>query len=391
MDPGLNPGPTGGPSVRPKGSFTLVVPGVSGPFATPRGRARLVAAGALSLVAWILLQWVAPPATIPWMEEMRRGAEFMAAALEATGRHCRESGIPMDPAIDPTGTCLLGPDYTELFTTLGSLEAKRTTLTPDLAGLLVHLLAEGGVGAGDGVAVGASGSFPGLLVATLAAVRALEAEPLTILSLGASSHGATRPGFTILDLHRVLEMEGLVPGPPAAVSLGGGGDVGRGMDPDFVQALESSLAGGKAPLILEDDLPGNVSRRMEIYGDPVLFVNIGGATANLGISPAILEVGPGLHPGGGLDAVLPPAPERGVLFAMAARGIPVVHLLNLRGLALRHGLPWDPVVRIPPGTTSLQRGTPSRGGPFWFLTGAYLLSLLLLLLPRHGAREGPRP
>ena len=159
----------------------------------PRGQRRLVAAALLSLGAWVLLQLVAPPTRIPWTPEMRVAAERMATGIERTAAYCQEVGIAVDPILDPNGSCFVGPQHSPLFTTLGQLEAKRTTLNPDLAGLMVHLLVQAGVSAGDEVAVGASGSFPGLLLATLAATEALGAEPLTILSLGASSYGATRP------------------------------------------------------------------------------------------------------------------------------------------------------------------------------------------------------
>ncbi len=164
---------------------------------------------------------------------MVEAATAMDRALETVAVHCRELGIPIEVGLDPNGTCLIGPEHTELFTSLGQLEAKRTTTTPDMAGLLAHLLDEAGVGEGDRVAVGASGSFPALLVATLTAVEALGAEPVTILSLGASSFGATRPGFHLLDLYELLEAGGFVSVPPAAVSLGGSEDVGSEFDPVF--------------------------------------------------------------------------------------------------------------------------------------------------------------
>jgi poly-gamma-glutamate system protein len=40
---------------------------------------------------------------------------------------------------------------------------------------------------------------------------------------------------------------------------------------------------------------------------------------------------------------LPGSPSRGLLFEFAARGVPVVHLLYVKGLARENGLPFDPV------------------------------------------------
>jgi hypothetical protein len=103
---------------------------------------------------------------------------------------------------------------------------------------------------------------------------------------------------------------------------------------------------------------------------------VGGADANVGTSPTLLSLGPGL-----LDpaAILqPPEPQRGVLHAMAAAGVPVIHLLNLRGLAGRHGLPWDPAPLPAPGTTRLLRGDAAPTPLLALLAGAWLAAMVIL-------------
>jgi hypothetical protein len=271
---------------------------------------------------------------------------------------------------------------------------------------------------------------------------------VVILSLGASSYGATRPDFHLLDLHRLLLERGVVTTPPAAVSLGGEGDVGGSFDSSFRAALLEELRSGEVPLIEEGDLAANVARRLEIYAtwsaeapegapgasrgagtggspkadpgaEPVgnldvetdaaverseegsgkptarhlpvaAFVNVGGSDATLGTSPRILEVPPGLtaHPAESLR--LPPPEDRGVLFQMAALGVPVIHLLNLRGLALRHGLPWDPATLPEPGSTRLRTGEEEAFWTLGLLTVAYLGALLFLALyPRPPRCGGP--
>jgi hypothetical protein len=101
------------------------------------------------------------------------------------------------------------------------------------------------------------------------------------------------------------------------------------------------------------------------------FVNIGGSEANIGTSPMVLEVRPGINTA--LD--LPPVSERGVLFEMAARGIPVIHLLHVRGLAARHGLPWDPVPLPEPGATRILDDQRTRTPVVWLIAGFYVVSL----------------
>ncbi|UCC49854.1 MAG: poly-gamma-glutamate system protein [Gemmatimonadota bacterium] len=346
---------------------------------------RILAAGIVSLLAWLLLQTVSPPPPISWSEEMREAAQRMERAISAVARNTETAGIPIDESLDPNRTGLIGPEYTPLFTTLGQLEAKRTTTNPDMAGLLVYLLRRAGVSAGDTIAVGCSASFPALMIATLTAAEVMGVHPVTILSLGASAYGATRPGFNLLDIHELLISEGILSTAPAAVSLGGEGDVGADFDPAFRERLLQRTRMSGIPLVEDADLRGNVARRMATYlgaaeGRVAAFVNIGGSDANLGSSPLVLEVEPGLN----TDLVLPPPAQRGVLFEMAARGVPVIHLLHIRGLALRYGLPWDPVPLPEPGTTRLRDDAGARDWRFWLITAAYFSSLGLIAVGWRG-------
>ena len=350
-----------------------------------KGRRQILAAGILSIVAWLLLQFIAPPTGIPWSPEMLDAAGRMAEGIERTGAYCRDKGIPVDRVRDPSGSCLIGPQYTPLVTSLGQLEAKRTTVNPDVAGLVVHLLRQAGVSPRDTVAIGASASFPGFLLATLAAVEALGAEPVTVLSLGASSYGATRPDLHLLDLYNLWRGEGVTEGRVSAVSLGGAYDVGGEFEEEVRDELLQQIQADGISLINEPVLSSNVAERVGLYGAPAVFVNVGGAQANLGTSPRILEVPPGLN----RDLDPPPPPQRGVLFEMAALGIPVIHLLHVRGLALQYGLPWDPVPLPAPGTTRLHIGETEGGLAFWLLTGGYFAALLLLLFVPTTVRRPP--
>jgi hypothetical protein len=130
---------------------------------------------------------------------------------------------------------------------------------------------------------------------------------------------------------------------------------------------------------------------MEIYlegggAHPIAaFINVGGSDASLGSSPMILDVEPGLNDH--LD--LPPEEQRGVLFQMAARGIPVIHLLHVRGLAQRHGLPWDPMPLPAAGSTPLRDpARPERAG-FWIVTALYVGGLGAVGAWGRGGRRPP--
>jgi hypothetical protein len=112
----------------------------------------------------------------------------------------------------------------------------------------------------------------------------------------------------------------------------------------------------------------------------------------MGTSPLILEVRPGLVNAGRLPTPpedrpespledlleLPPVDQRGVLFEMASRGIPVLHLLHVRGLAVRYGLPWDPIPLPGAGTTRLRDAQAGNGAVFWIITFLYLGAMVLV-------------
>jgi poly-gamma-glutamate system protein len=308
----------------------------------------------------------------------------MESARSAVRDRRDRLGPPIDATADPNRTGLLGPETGAWLTSLGSLEAKRTAASPELAALIAYLLRRAGVGAGDGVAVGASASFPGLLAASLAAIAALGARPLTILSLGASTWGATDPDLDLLAIHRILEGAGLAPGPPLLVTPGGGEDIGGGLEAEDRAGLLRRVRSSGIPGLEEPDLRRNVAQRMMRYeraagpGGIRAFINAGGSWANLGTSPLALALRPGLN----TRVALPSLEERGVLYEMAARGIPVIHLLNLRGLAYRYGLTWDPVPLPDPETSRFVRTRSRPPLPVLILTGLLMAVLGVLLFPR---------
>ncbi len=360
---------------------------------------RIVLAAVASLVAWVGLEWFSPRPTVTWTEEMRAAAGRMQEAIDIIAGYHETAGIEIDEAIDPNRTGLIGPEYTELFTTLGQLEAKRTTTNPDLAALMVHLLRRAGVAPGDTIAVGASASFPALMIATLAASEAIGAHPVVIISLGASSYGATRPDLDLLRIYQLLLTAGVISTPPSAISLGGEGDVGADFEPGFREGLLERVRRSEVPMVHDPVFRENVARRMAIYlgageagaaaaasepagaGRIAAFVNIGGNEANLGRSPMVLGVAPGLNE----SLPLPAEAQRGVLYEMSARGVPVIHLLHIRGLARHHGLPWDPMPPPEPGTNPLTRDEEHRGWPFWLIMGGYFATILVIATT---ARDG---
>lgn len=346
----------------------------------------LYAAAAVSLT-YIILVIFGPGRQPSIRNEMVEAARLMARA-EAAIRDCRaRGGVPVDDVSDPNRTGLIGLETSPITTSLGSLAAKRTSTNPNFAGLMVRLFHEAGLRKGDAVAVGASSSFPALIVATLSAAKVMELRPLVISSLGASEWGANIPAFNWLDMEDCLRASGLLDITPIALAMGGDEDLGRDMSPGGRDLLRTRIGETGLPFLEVSGLRTNVEERLALYaaasgGRPAkAFVNIGGSWANIGTNPEVLKLQPGLA----RDVFVPPLDERGVLQGMAARGVPVIHLLNIKGLCERYGLPWDPRPLPGPGASGLYRPTTGGGRAVAWLSAFYVLFVGAVLACRRRA------
>jgi len=141
--------------------------------------------------------------------QMVSSSRIMVRAMAAIKNCQREQGILLDKKQDPNLTGLIGQKMSSITTSLGSLEAKRTTTNPNFAALVVLLLKKAGVREGDTIAVGSSSSFPALIVALLSAAKVMDLHPLIISSLGASQWGANRPRFHWLRMEECLLSKGI--------------------------------------------------------------------------------------------------------------------------------------------------------------------------------------
>jgi len=315
----------------------------------------------------------------PWYDRQLAAARRMQASEQVLYDFITQSGIPIEQE-DINRTGLIGPEMTVLTTSMGLLEAKRTSLNPDLAALMVTLYRQAGLEAGDQVALGISGSFPGLAIAALSAATEMGLEARCIVSYGASTFGATRPELTVPRMLHILRAEGLVEYQLLAVSPGGDDDAGGGGLYENTRQVILALAQQEnVPIILEEDLGRSIQHRLALYGDGVrCFINVGGASANMGDGMHSLDFPPGLvlNP-----PPIPDSPTRGLIYEYAVRGVPVIHLLNLRKLSLDHGLPFDPVPLPEPGGAAVYYRKARQPA---LLIGAMLLAIAVLYL---GYRE----
>ena len=354
-----------------------------------RGRIGTVRLGLIALCAIVLvfcLEFVKGPARDPLLGRKLAAAELMRKGLSVVREERLRLGLTIDPALDPNGTGIIGSDYTDLTTTLGSLSSKRTSTNPNFAGAIVDMLSEAGVKPGGSVAISFSGSFPALNIAVLAAVHVLELRPAIISSIGASMYGANDSELTWLDMERVLRQRGILPYASSAAALGGIVETEGGLDRTGIGAGLRAIERCSIPYLEEhgeQSVEKDIDTRLGIYDRilggkrPDAFINVGGSLASLGVCPEAAMLSTGL-----VRHVRPcSGPKRGIIFRMAERGVPIIHLLNIKRIARRYGLPNDPVPlpAVPDG-----RVMKAHSYPVPLSVCALVLLCALLIILKHG-------
>jgi poly-gamma-glutamate system protein len=337
--------------------------------------------GVWSLVFWVGFRFIPAASTGPADPEAAQAAALMARSIDILREQRDFAGPPIDARFDLNRTGLIGIEDSPITTSLGRLEAKRTTTNPNFAGAVVRMLREAGLKRGDVVAVGASSSFPGLILATLAAAEAFGVQPLLVSSLGASNWGANHPDWTWLEMSDCLREKGLLAVTPVAFSIGGDGDSGLDMDAAGRELLERKIKDSGRPFLHESGLFDNVRARIAVLdrggGGKAIkaFINVGGSWADMGTDGEVLKLRPGFNPAS--EVFVPAVERRGLIQEMARRGIPVIHLLYVKGLCDRYGLPWDPVPLPEPSWDSGRSVGERLSLPQLFALGAYLTGMVL--------------
>ena len=296
----------------------------------------------LSLVCYAFAERSLSPVHAEAFRKKVEAVRVMQRAEHAIYEEKVRRGIAMDPKNDPDRTGLIGPQFTLITTDRGAQSAKALAAHPNFAAAVTQMMLQAGVREGDLVAIGMTGSLPGLNLAVLSACKVIGCEPLEVTSVGASMFGATDPDFTWLDVESTLAARGILPFRALAASVGGGGDVGRGLSPAGRELLASAIHRNGTQFLEANTVLEAVRQRVALYdsiaavrGKPIrLYINVGGGVASLG---------------GAQNANLIPAgltrrlaarnyPNRGVINVLAERKIPVLNLLQVEKLARQLGI-----------------------------------------------------
>ena len=220
-------------------------------------------------------------------------AELTNDAFEFTQRFFMSKGYLCKTMGDVSCTGLIGLSMTEITTDSGDLYAKRSSVNPNMAAIFVEWLSELNLKEGDAVAVQATGSYPALDIAMLAAIKTLKLKPLIIFSAGASQFGANRPGFTWPDIYHNLVEKDLFDYDILGITLGGSHDNGYGMTPGAILKLNAAIKRNGYKVInipYNDATNTSIATRMKMYkeaagGDDKIkaYINVGGNMASIGL------------------------------------------------------------------------------------------------------------
>jgi poly-gamma-glutamate system protein len=330
----------------------------------------LAAAAAVSVAMWLAVELASHSPIHPRYAEMLNAARAMQAASRLLAAEKAARGLMQDSQADPNRTGIIGPEFTSITTTLGDLASKRTTTNPDFAAALVRLIATLDLSRGTPVVIIVSGSFVGANIASIAAAEVLGLPAIVIASLSASMWGATDPEFNWLDMAAALRAHGVIRSRVAAAVLGGDGAVGGGMDAAGVAALRASAARDSVPVIEVRPLAAlidallqrvNTSVADAVPGEakPGAVINVGGALIGLGSCRESYELPPGLM----ARPLSCTAGTPGLAMRLSQAGVPLLHVLNIRRLAVELGLPFDPVPLPALGNNAAIYGSGRRNGP----------------------------
>lgn len=309
-----------------------------------------VSRAALTLIACVALAALVAVEAFPVKRRQRWYADKMAAArlaLRAMGGIKAEKarlGIQPDPEGDPQNTGLIGTALSSVTSDTGYLIVKRTSVDPNFAAVMVDLLRRAGVTSGDTVAVGVSGSFPALNIATYSALQTLKLRAIVIASASASQWGANDPNLLWIDMERILTERHLFSIRSVAVSRGGLDDRGFGMSKQGRQLIDQAIARNHLRRLEVTSLADAIDKRMATYAEqagdhPIrAYINIGGGTASVGTQVGKKQFKPGLNrrpprASGLVDSVM---------LRFSRRGVPVIHITNIDKLAQSYGLPVEP-------------------------------------------------
>jgi poly-gamma-glutamate system protein len=280
----------------------------------------------------------------PYYKDKIRAAKFMQSGMDILKKYRIKHFGPIDKKIDPTQSGLIGILSSPITSKEGDFDSKLTTINPNWAAVMVHLLKRANVKSGNTVAISFSGSFPVINIAVLSAAKAMNLDTIIISSVSASTWGANIPEFTWLDMERELNIKGLFFYRTKAASLGGVKDSAIGMSKSGKVLLKNIIRRHGISLLDFDNIKDDIENRMEIYKNsagenPIAaYINVGGGITAFGSLVGKKMYRAGLNQRPSYDAIQIDS----VMSRFARERIPIIYMTQIKKLAKKYGLPIAP-------------------------------------------------
>jgi len=269
-------------------------------------------------------------------------AQLMKSAMDSLKTEMENRQIEIDPIDDPLQSGLIGTRLSAITTDRGLLSEKRAAVNPNLAAVFVEELGKLGINPGDVVAVGISGSNPGVNLALYAAMKVMDLDPKIIVALSSASYGANRPELTWLDIENILAQKNLINFRSSYASIGGKEDLGIGLSDNGITILRDAMSRNGVPLLIGSTLQDNVDIRMAAYDQLLpegkryhLFINIGAGLANVGSEPNANLIPEGVN----RKLAEREYEKEGVMMKMAKKNVTIFHFRRILRWAKRYDLP----------------------------------------------------
>ncbi len=293
----------------------------------------------------------------PYYKLMLKASSISQNAMSEVKKQRLSLGIKINPEFDPAESGLIGEKFSSITSDKGVLRSKQISINPNIAGLVIIYLKDLKLKKGDTVALGMTGSFPGLNINTLAAIKAMGLNPLIIVSGAASQWGANIPGLLWIDMYQKLQHQAIFPYPILAASIGSAKDMGVDLDSKGVDIISNTIKKYQIPLIENQSVRKSIDERMSFYdqaanNQPIkAYINIGGGVASVGkhwvkdgLSEEVKKAAENHSLVSGVNLSLPIqlANTDSVAVRYLKQGIPVINLKDIKRIAEHYHLqPWQ--------------------------------------------------
>lgn len=303
---------------------------------------QLVIVASIAIVLLIINQLTINKFEKPEKTEMVSASLKMREAQNLLQLYRKQKGFEVNNQMDPLQTGFIGTEFSPITTTLGNLNSKQTSTNPDFAALFIHWFHILKLKKSDQIIIHISGSFPALGIAAIIAAETYQVKPVILSSAGASSFGANIPEFTFWDIESYLFEEGIINHKTQYATPGGQDDNGSSFWENGLQLTINAAERNFLQINIPKNLSEAIAEKISYINSQKhfnLFINIGGSHSALGTVPCSMQLTNGL--------ITEPIRNSntncsGLVQMITQMGIPVIHMLNIRDLALENGIDLIP-------------------------------------------------